>query len=94
MSEVPPLAAVTATVSTQEPPRTRRQRLIGLGCTVGIFLVCYVLAAGPMAWLHKAVPFKPFRTAIEVLFAPIVWLTKHDLQPFSALIKAYVGLFR
>ena len=94
MSDAPQLVVAASTASTQEPPRSRKQRLIGLACAVGIFLVCYVLAAGPMAWLHKAVPFKPFRTATEYVFAPIVWLTKNNLEPFSSLIKAYVKIFR
>ena len=94
MLDVPEPAVTAPTTATEEPPRSRRQRLIGFACSVGIFLVCYVLAAGPMSWVHKVVPFKPFRTAIEYVFAPIVWLTKHNLEPISSMIKAYVRLFR
>ena len=94
MSDAPALENASTVASDHEPLRTRTQRLVGFACSVGICLCGYILLAGPMAGLHQAIPFKPFRTAIEFFCAPIVWLTKNNLEPLSSFIKAYVGLFR
>ncbi|MDA1015273.1 MAG: hypothetical protein O3A00_12575 [Planctomycetota bacterium] len=75
-------------------PQSRRQRLAVGGLCVVAFLFFYVALAGPVAAIHRKVKAEPVRVVIEVAFAPLVFLVKHDVKPFSPMIKWYFGLWR
>lgn len=77
-----------------EPPRTRRQTRTALLLACGASLLLYVALSGPMAALHKSVKFKPLQMAIEIAFAPVVWIATHRVEPVSSWLRAYVELFR
>lgn len=85
--------AITETDSAP-PVRTRRQKIIAACAAAGAFLSCYVLSAGPMAGIHKAIRFQPIQTAIEIGYAPIVFVVKHEIEPFSSVLKSYIGMFQ
>ncbi len=75
-------------------PRTWKQRACaGILGTAG-FVSAYVLSAGPVAGLHKLVPFSWLRRAIELYYAPIVWLVQRGPRPIGQLLKWYIDLFR
>ncbi len=74
-------------------PKTMRERLTGAAFAAFGFGTMYFLLSGPMAFLHKRVAVGPFRSAIEILYAPIVFIVKNDIEPLATMLKAYVGLF-
>lgn len=80
--------------SSAELPPNRRQKVTAFSLACGAFLIVYVLSAGPMSALHKAVKFKPLQNGLEVFYAPLVLLTKVGLWPISNLLKWYISLFR
>jgi|GEM_PF-5920965 len=77
-----------------EPPRTKQQKRAALLLSGGACVLLYVALSGPMAALHKTVKFKPLQSAIEIVFAPVVWIVTHRVEPLSSWLKAYVELFR
>jgi hypothetical protein len=73
---------------------TRMQRLrLALLC-VAVFCCGYILLSGPVAWLHDKFAFTPFRTAVEVVFAPVIALHKSGIEPISSFLKWYINIFR
>lgn len=92
--------AITLTESSSEvveseasEPKTRREKLFGAGLALFAFSVMYALTSGPVAFLHKNIQASPFRDVIEVLYAPIVFVVKNDVEPLATVMKAYIGLF-
>ncbi len=78
--------------ATEEP--TRRERVAaGLVCML-VFVVIYVLSAGPMAGLHTVFEFKQFQDALEVVYGPVIVLGESDIEPIASLLRSYIGLFR
>ncbi|MBI1310488.1 hypothetical protein GC176_04205 [bacterium] len=75
-------------------PPTRRQKLKALAVSSCGFLAFYLLSAGPMAGLHNVFKVPGFQRAIEVVYAPVVFLVKRNVEPFSSIMKWYVDLFR
>ncbi len=86
--------AEAKTDSLVERPPNRRQKATALSLACGAFLTVYILSAGPMAALHRAVKFKPLQNGLEIFYAPVVLLTKAGLWPLSDLLKWYISLFR
>lgn len=85
---------LTVEKTMPEPPRTKQQRRLALALSCMACLTIYVALSGPMAALHKKAQFKPLQSTIEVVFAPVVWLAKHRVEPLSSWLRAYVELFR
>ncbi len=77
-----------------EPPRTKRQKRVALLLSATSCFLLYVALSGPMSALHRTVKFKPLQTAIEVAFAPLVWVAKNKIEPLSSWLLAYMELFR
>lgn len=91
----PPAQNPAGPPSTEdEPPRTRRERLLAGVLAVSAFLLLYALSAGPMVGLVRTVKMRPFERAVEVLYAPLVIVVKKNVEPFSSILKWYVELFR
>ncbi len=74
-------------------PKSLRQRVTGAAVAMFGASLMYVLMSGPLAFLHNKVAVGPFRTAIETMFAPVVFIVKNDIEPLSTIMKAYIGLF-
>ncbi len=93
------MTAVTSTpeVSLDEPPAsvrpTARQRCLAGVAALAAFLTMYVALAGPVAFLHRIIPLQPFRAAIEILYAPVVFVVEHRVEPLATVLKAWIGLF-
>ncbi len=85
---------LTVEKTVPEPPRTKQQRRVALALSGLAALTIYIALSGPMAALHKNAKFKPLQSTIEVVFAPVVWLAKHRVEPLSSWLRAYVDLFR
>jgi hypothetical protein len=73
---------------------TRRQKLNAVAVSAFGFMVFYLLSAGPMAGLHRVFKVPGFQRAVEVVYAPVVFLVKRNVEPFSSIMKWYVDLFR
>ena len=73
---------------------SRRERLAATGLSVFGFLVFYLLSAGPIAGIHNVMKVGAFQKAVEVIYAPVVFLVKSNIEPFSSIMKWYVDLFR
>ena len=91
-SKLNTISPSSAEIETSEP-KTLRQKLTGSAFAISGASMMYLLMSGPLAWLHNKVGVGPFKTAIETMFAPVVFVVKNDIQPFSSLLKAYIGLF-
>ena len=85
--------AVTEPVAAQSQS-TRRQRLQVTALCVAATLSFYVLSAGPMSGLARALELRSFRQAVEVVYKPLVVIVKKDVRPFSTALRWYAGLFR
>ena len=77
-----------------DAPPTRRQKLKAFAVSACGFVVFYLLSAGPLAGLHRVFKVPGFQRAIEVVYAPVVFLVKRNFEPFSSIIRWYVDLFR
>jgi hypothetical protein len=75
-------------------PPTRRQRIVvgGMATLVGLFV--YALSAGPMIWINERVKVSQFEDVLKIVYAPLAFVVKHELQPFAAVLKWYISLFR
>jgi hypothetical protein len=73
---------------------TRRQKLNAVAVSAFGFMVFYLLSAGPMAGLHRVFKVPGFQRAVEVVYAPVVFLVKRNVEPFSSIMRWYVDLFR
>jgi hypothetical protein len=97
--EVPPAEAanlagvVTDEAVVAEPPSRREKMAATTLCVLG-FLTFYLLSAGPIAGLHKIAKIGAFQKAVEVIYAPVVLLVKGNIEPFSSIMKWYIGLFQ
>ena len=87
------LCSVSSEPVTDAPP-TRRQKLNAFAVSACGFVVFYLLSAGPMAGLHRVFKVPGFQRAIEVVYAPVVFLVKRNVEPFSSIMKWYIDLFR
>lgn len=87
------LSSVSIEPVASTPP-TRRQKLNAFAVSACGFVVFYLLSAGPMAGLHRVFKVPGFQRAIEVVYAPVVFLVKRNIEPFSSIMKWYVDLFR
>lgn len=85
---------VLNTANPEPLPRTRRQKIIAGCLALAAFLTIYVLSAGPVAAIHRSVRFKPVQQAIEVAYAPIVFIVERNVEPLATPLKAYIGFFR
>ena len=85
--------SVMRTNPGEDPPTKRQKRVMAVVCT-GVFLLVYVLSAGPMAGLHKVAQFRHFRKALEFVYAPLIAIVKSDVEPFASVLKWYIELFR
>jgi hypothetical protein len=91
---VPPGRKSSTDANHEDRQPTRRQRIaVGAVCTFAALAV-YVLSAGPMVWIARMVRLKQFDTLLQLVYAPLAFVVKHDLQPLSTLLKWYAGLFR
>lgn len=73
---------------------TRRQRFAASALCVFGFFAFYLLSAGPVAGIHNVFRVRAFQRAVEVVYAPVVFLVKSNIEPFSSIMKWYVDLFR
>ncbi len=87
------LSSVSIEPAINTPP-TQRQKFIALAVSAFGVLTFYLLSAGPMAWLHRVFEVPGFQRAVAVVYAPIVFLVKRNVEPFSSIMKWYVDLFR
>lgn len=87
------LSSVSIEPVANTPP-TWRQKLNAFAVSACGFVVFYLLSAGPMAGLHRVFKVPGFQRAIEVVYAPVVFLVKRNIEPFSSIMKWYVDLFR
>ena len=88
-SQVEPLIEVPA-----EKPPTKLQRVAMGGVCCFVFSIVYVLMAGPMVWLNETAKFPPFGKLLQILYAPLMFLVKNDIEPFKSVLQWYIGLFR
>jgi len=93
MSHAANLPAADRSVMEDRAP-SRRERAGAAAMCSAAFLLVYVLTAGPMAGLHRAVNFPAFRKGVEIIYAPIVALYQSGLEPFATFLKWYIDLFR
>lgn len=77
-----------------EPPPSRRQKFRAVCVSMGGFVLFYLLSSGPMAGLHRVFEVPGFQRAVELVYAPVVFLVKRNIEPFSSIMKWYVDLFR
>ena len=75
-------------------PVSRRERWLAGGLSLSGFLIFYVVSAGPVSGLAHAMKIQALTNVLQVIYAPLVFIVKHDLQPFSTILKAWAGLFR
>ncbi len=61
------------------------------GC---LFLLVYVLTAGPMVKLLDVVNVDEFKTAVKYFYAPVVFLVEKNVEPFASVLKWYISLFK
>lgn len=54
----------------------------------------YLLSGGPMAAIHKPSKYGPFPRALGIVYAPVIFVVKKDVEPFANLMKAYFKAFR
>ena len=47
-----------------------------------------------MAALHKVFAFSGFQKAVEIIYKPVVFLVENRIEPFSSVMRWYIGLFR
>ncbi len=98
MSDAPLESDNQLTSAAVEPasdtPPTRRQKFKALAVSALGFVTFYLLSVGPMAGLHRVFKVPGFQQAIEVVYAPVVFLVKRNVEPFSSIMKWYVDLFR
>lgn len=87
------LLSGTADVAAEAPP-TRGQKLKAVAVSAFGFMTFYLLSAGPMAGLHRILNVPGFQRAVEVVYAPVVFVVKRNVEPFSSVMKWYVDLFR
>ncbi len=87
------LLSATAGVATEVPP-TRGQKIKAAAVSVFGFVMFYLLSAGPMAGLHRILDVPGFQRAVEVVYAPVVFVVKRNVEPFSSVMKWYIDLFR
>ncbi len=83
-----------ATTGERSENPTKKQRVMMAGVCLVAFLIVYVLSSGPMVWLHDVFKFEQFQRALEIVYAPIVFLVNNEIEPFATAIRWYVGLFR
>jgi hypothetical protein len=93
LEPVAPLRSTSAEPVADARP-TQRQKLNALAVSAFGFLAFYLLSAGPMAGLHGVFKVPGFQKAVEVVYAPVVFLVKRNVEPFSSVMKWYVDLFR
>lgn len=73
---------------------TRRQRFAATTLCLFGFIAFYLLSAGPVAGIHNVFKVRAFQKAVEVIYAPVVFLVKSNIEPFSSMMKWYIDLFR
>lgn len=91
--ESPESAAAVGDSASSERP-TWRQRLAATALSVFGFVTFYLLSAGPVAGIHNVMEVGGFQKAVEVIYKPVVLLAKSHFEPFSSIIRWYIGLFR
>ena len=96
---VTPDAADSVIVAVTEPDDVRtettpRRRLLVTALCVAATLSFYVLSAGPMSGLARALQLRSFTNAVEVVYLPLVFIVKKDIRPFSTGLRWYAGLCR
>ena len=72
----------------------RREKIAATTLSACGFLAFYLLSAGPVAGIYNVMKVGAFRKAVEVIYKPIVLLVKSNIEPFSSIMKLYIGLFR
>lgn len=87
------VAASGFSEETNEPPNRREKMKATTLCVFG-FLTFYLLSAGPIGGLVQIAKIGAFKKAVVVIYAPVVLLVKSNLEPFSSIIKWYIGLFQ
>ncbi|MDA0283502.1 MAG: hypothetical protein O3B13_10480 [Planctomycetota bacterium] len=92
-SESASATALTSECEVSDIP-TRRQKRTAAAISVFGFVVFYLLSAGPMAGIHNVFKVRGFQKTVEVIYAPVVFLVKSNIEPFSSIMKWYVDLFR
>lgn len=61
---------------------------------VAAALCFYVLSAGPMSGLARALELQSFRTAVEYVYKPLIVIVKKDVRPFSTALRWYAEIMR
>jgi hypothetical protein len=92
-SESASVAALTSESEHSDIPTRREKRAAAAFSAFG-FVVFYFLSAGPMAGIHNVFKVRGFQKTVEVIYAPVVFLVKSNIEPFSSIMKWYVDLFR
>ena len=47
-----------------------------------------------MVWLNEMANFSPFTQLLEVVYAPLIFFIKNDIEPIKSVLQWYIGLFR
>ena len=71
-----------------------RQRMLAMAGSAVAFLVVYLVLAGPVAAIHRAVRFAPVQNAIEVVYAPVVFVVRNRVEPLATVMRAWIEVFR
>lgn len=62
--------------------------------SVAAFLTFYVLSAGPMVAIHRSFEVDAFQDALGVIYKPLVFIVRNDIEPMSSALKWYIELFQ
>lgn len=65
-------------------------------CTLCLFsfLLLYFLMSGPLVWLEDKMKFRPFTKSVQVVYAPLVLISKSNVKPAAMMVKAYIQIFK
>jgi len=86
--------AESASKTSSEEPEKLSGRVSRWVLSVSVFLLVYLATAGPMSAVHRSLRLQPLQRLIEIVYAPVVFVIKRDVEPFSWVMRWYVGLFR
>jgi len=68
-------ASISERASPAEKP-TNRQKFWAFTFAATEFLMFYPLSGGPMAAIHKASKSGPFKRALVIVYAPVIFVVK------------------
>ena len=72
----------------------RRERRLSIALSGLAFFVSYVITAGPAVFMVRRFDMPMFGAIVEMLYAPLIFLVRHNVPVIGPLIKVWVSLFR